>query len=158
MTKTLREAESNGVRCRWNPDEYPRCAQVFETGAWCSATDEQLLDHGATFASLREKPYAPEPSPFDAACAAIKNCFGDCIDALNNYHGDNAKRVVVDDKIMALCVKIRPLVIASTPTDDLVGELVKRGATLRDAVEVFHQKPDRVEKRQVLVLPPEPTR
>ena len=116
LTRPLREAESNGVRCRWNPAK-AFSAETFHAniGAWRDALSTEILDHAVTFSALREQPYAPEVDPV--------------VEAVRDWLSGGAMDRPEQTTYSALASTIRPLVLASTPTDALVGELVKRKST-----------------------------
>ena len=124
MSKTLREAELNGVRCRWNPDHH--CGQVWNeaTQTWWTAYHFQLLDHAAVFTALRAQPYEPEPDPVVSAIYAVLEKTWDSADNTPTVAQWNGLK----DEAKTLAATIRPLVLASATVDALVGELVKRGA------------------------------
>ena len=111
MTKPLREAESNGVRCRWSNGS----PILFDGTAWRYATPAEVLDHAAVFTALREQPFAPEVDQV--------------VEAIGRWHDASWIGRKRDEVVGGLAREIRPLVLASTPTDDLVGELVKRGGS-----------------------------
>ena len=130
MKRELREAESNGVRCRWNASahsDYAR-AQVWNAtlNTWESASDIAQNDHAAVFTALREQPYVEEP---DKVLQALLEFFQD-------VEGNNDTTVLTAAKRVSQ--DIRPLVLASATVSELVKALEAKKAFKVSGVEYMH--------------------
>ena len=137
--KPLREAESNGVRCRWHDDNGPQIYAA-AVGRWRDADRFHCLDHAAVFTALREQPYAPEVDPV--------------VEAIREWRQADYTRNGHTGTYAALAATIRPLVLASATVGELVGELVKRGLKRH----TYKSGDYIVSSRRVLIFPVEPTR
>lgn len=156
MTRPLREAESSGVRCRWNPEQ--DCAEYWNhtANAWWTASHVQCIEHAAVFTELFEQPYV-QPVRDD-----VSLMIEDALSFTNGWHIPTADYQQKCDEITA---KIRPLVLASATVEELVKALEAKGAKQRQMFDGFG-KGDLLtrdgfaaEKRvRVIILPPEPTR
>lgn len=146
MEKTLREENaSDGTRCRWNPDTVYSAEKFNEpTGVWYTANPSFVLDHRAIYDALRAEPYVRDA----------------VVEAIEKWYSTHAPRpMTLRENIALLAATLRPLVLTDTPTDELVAELVKRGARHYLDIPILWPRPngfaERKEGETVLILPTE---
>lgn len=125
--KKLRELpapDGSGKRLRWNNLD-PEI-QV-NNGTWRYASPSETLDYADAYRDLRAAPWEEKVDP---VVEAIKRDLTTRVASITyTSHPDQQRCAEV------IAATIRPLVLASTPTEALVGELVKRGA-VRERVRV----------------------